>query len=157
MARATRPGSIQAAVRESVRAVGGLECASDDLGISVSVLSYGTEVSDTRPGGLGVNYLDRLGRIDGQAAVPVAQHFAHLAGGVFQPVCPHGVTAADISHITQEFSDVLAKHAEAHSHASENPGDYTAREAASQIKELDELIAASANLRAALAQKAGAS
>lgn len=157
MARATRPGSIQAAVRQSIRALGGLECASDDLGVSVSVLSYGTEVSDTRPGGLGVNYLDRLGRIDGLAAVPIAQHFAHLAGGVFQPICPEGATATNINHITQEFSDVLAKHAEAHSNASENPNDYTPHEAAAQIKELDELIATSANLRAALTRKAGLS
>jgi hypothetical protein len=62
-----------------------------------------------------------------------------------------------INHITQEFSDVLAKHAEAHSNASENPNDYTPREAAAQIKELDELIATSASLRAALMRKAGLS
>ncbi len=156
MARNSRPGSIQAAVRASLRAVGGLECASDDLGVSVATLSYGTEMSDSRPGGLGVNYLDRLGRIDPLAALPVAQHFAHLAGGVFQPVDLGGAATPDITLITREFSDVLAKHAEAHSSASANPDDYTPSEAAAQLKELDGLIAASANLRAALSRKAGA-
>ena len=86
MTRATRPGSIQSSVRAAYLAVGGLESASEDLGVSVTTLSYGTEVTDLRPGGLGVNYLDRLGRIEPLSAVPLAQHFAHLAGGVFQPV-----------------------------------------------------------------------
>lgn len=157
MTRATRPGSIQSSVRAAYLAVGGLECASEDLGVSVTTLSYGTEVTDLRPGGLGVNYLDRLGRIEPRAAVPLAQHFAHLAGGVFQPVDVRGDLAADISLLTREFSDVLAKHALAHSPGSENPTDYTAAEARDQIKELDEVVAVAMSLRAALLVRAGGS
>ena len=80
MTRMTRPGSIQDAVRQVFGAVGGLENAAADLGVSLSVLSYGTENREDRPGGLGVNYLDRLGRIEPQAAEAVARHFATLAG-----------------------------------------------------------------------------
>ena len=155
MTRATRPGSVQSAIRVAYQAVGGLECASEDLGVSVTALSYGTEVSDQRPGGLGVNYLDRLGRIEPRAAIPLAQHFAHLAGGVFHPVEVRGDLAADIGLLTREFSDVLAKHAEAHSPGSENPQDYTPREAREQIKELDEVVAVAVSLRAALLARAG--
>jgi len=155
MTRATRPGSIQSSVRAAYLAVGGLESASEDLGVSVTTLSYGTEVTDLRPGGLGVNYLDRLGRIEPLSAVPLAQHFAHLAGGVFQPVDVQGDLAADISLLTREFSDVLAKHAEAHSSDSENPTDYTAAEARDQLKELDDVIEVAVSLRAALLTRAG--
>jgi hypothetical protein len=155
MTRRTRPGSIQAAVRAAYRAVGGVECASDDLGVSAAALSYGTEITEARPGGLGVNYLDRLGRIEPRAALPVAEHFAALAGGVFQPVDLTGALAADVTHVTREFSDVLARHAEAHAPGSENPNDYTPDEAAEQIRELDELIAVSAVMRAALVRKSG--
>lgn len=154
MTRATRPGSIQAAVRKAIQAVGGLECASDDLGLSASTLSYGTEVREDRPGGLGVNYLDRLARIDAAAALPVAQHFAELAGGVFQPITARAPNGADIAVISREFSDVLAKHAEAHSDASDNPADYTPQEAQVMIKELQELVEASLMMMAGMRQKA---
>ncbi|ATG49755.1 hypothetical protein CEW89_08520 [Celeribacter ethanolicus] len=150
-----RPGSIQSAVHSAYRAVGGLESASVDLGVAVSTLSYGTERSEHRPGGIGVNYLDTLGRISPEAAVPVAEHFAHLAGGVFHPVDLKGVTSADVHRLTREFSDVLAKHAEAHSSTSQNPHDYTAREAQAQLVELDELIEAAVAFRAVLSRKAG--
>lgn len=156
MTRTARPGSIQSAVRAAYVAVGGIENAAVDLGLAISTLSYGTELNDTRPGGLGVNYLDRLCRIEPAAGVPLAQHFAHLAGGVFQPLTFDGVTAADINEVTREFSDVLTKHAEAHSPGSENPSDYTRAEAAQQVKELDELIAAAARLRGIMLVKAGA-
>lgn len=153
--RSHRPASIQSAVARVYRAVGGLECASADIGVSISVLSYGTEVTDHRPGGLGVNYLDRLGRIEPAAAVPIAQHFSALAGGVFQPVASSGDVAHDVHTLTREFSDVLARHAEAHSAASDNPSDYTPREAQGMITEIDELIAAATQLKAALMPKAG--
>jgi hypothetical protein len=155
MARNTRPGSIQAAVRQSIKGAGGLECASDDLGVSVSTLSLGSDIDDNRPGGLGVNYLDRLSRIDAKAALPLAQHFSQLAGGVFQPLMLDGAMAADINQITREFSDVLAKHAEAHSSSSANPESYTPAEARAQIVELDELMAAAASFRARLMQDFG--
>ncbi|MBU2936997.1 MULTISPECIES: hypothetical protein [Pacificibacter] len=148
--RYTRPGSIQNAVREAYGAVGGLENASIDLGIGVSTLSYGTERSEHRPGGIGVNYLDSLGRIEPRAATPIAQHFAMLAGGVFQPVDLAGVTSSDMYRIAKEFSDVLTKDAEAHSVSSENPSCYTTKEASEQLVELDELIAVAVSFRAAL-------
>jgi hypothetical protein len=151
--RYTRPGSIQNAVREAYGAVGGLENASIDLGIGVSTLSYGTERSDHRPGGIGVNYLDSLGRIEPRAATPIAQHFATLAGGVFQPVDLAGVTASDVYRIAKEFSDVLTKDAEAHSKGSIDSKGYTAKEAAEQLVELDELIAVAVSFRAALRNK----
>ncbi len=150
MTRPVRPGSIQAAVRSAIRAVGGIEAASDDLGVSMATLSYGTETRDDRPGGLGVNYLDRLGRIETAAALPLARHFAHLAGGVFQPVDLRGVTAADMARLTAEFSDVLRTDAEAHSPGSADPTRYTLAEARRQIKELDELVQAALTLKAAV-------
>lgn len=155
MTRPVRPGSIQAAVRAAYRAVGGIECASNDLGLAISSLSYGTEQRDDRPGGIGVNHLDRLGRIEAAAAQPIAQHFAHLAGGVFQPVDLSGVTGADIARLTSEFSDVLSAHSAAHSAASLDPTGYTPKEAEGQIRELDELVQAALALRAALVVKAG--
>jgi hypothetical protein len=151
--RYTRPGSIQNAVREAYGAVGGLENASIDLGIGVSTLSYGTERSEHRPGGIGVNYLDSLGRIEPRAATPIAQHFAALAGGVFQPVDLAGVTASDVYRVAKEFSDVLTKDALAHSKGSDDPNGYTFKEAGEQLVELDELIAAAVNFRAALLVK----
>ena len=154
MTRRVRPGTIQAAVGAAYKGAGGLEAVAADLGVSLSVLSYGTELREDRPGGLGVNYLDRLGRIDSAAALPIAQHFATLAGGFFQPVDLGGALAGDIHALTREFSDVLQKHAEAHSDASENPAGYTAAEAAAQIKEIDEMIAAASRLRAAMVAKA---
>lgn len=157
MTRATRPGSIQSAVVQVYDSLGGIKNAAVDAGVSMSTLSYGTEVSDDRPGGLGVNYLDRLGRIDPAAARPMADHFSHLAGGVFQPVSAPGETGAEIHRLTAEFSDVLNRHAEAHSGASGNPDDYTPPEAAAQVRELDELIAISLTFRAAMIRKAGGS
>ncbi len=155
MTRATRPGSIQEVVRAAYRAAGGIESASADLNLSLSVLSYGTEQRDDRPGGLGVNYLDRLGRMEPDAARPIAQHFAQLAGGVFMPLDQTGVTARDINQVTKEFSDVLAQHAAAHSAGSENPDDYTQAEAFVQVQELTELIQAAAAFRTIMIKKAG--
>ena len=149
-----RPGSIQSAISSAFSAVHGLENVSVDLGVSVTTLSYGTAVDEARPGGLGVNYIDRLGRMHSEAAVPIAEHFAALAGGVFQPVDLKGVTGADVHRLTREFSDVLTKHAEAHSSASENPQDYTAKEAQAQLVELEDLIEAAVAFRAVLSRKA---
>lgn len=155
MTRAVLPGSIQAAVRAAYHAVGGIEAAGVDLGLSISTLSYGTEVSEQRPGGLGVAYLDRLGRMSAPAAEPLARHFAQLAQGVFCPLDLGGVTAADINAVTREFADVLDFHAKAHSDASPLPGDYTRAEALDQARELAELAEAAMKLRAALMARAG--
>lgn len=153
--RKARPASIQSAVQSSIRAAGGLEAVANDLGVGVSTLSHGTEISESRPGGLGINYLDRLGRIVPEAAMPIAQHFAIMAGGIFQPMALDGPTAGDIHRLTREFSDVLQQHAEAHSSSSVHPDDYTRDEAEQQIRELDEVIATAAQFRSVLCAKAG--
>lgn len=152
--RGVRPGSIQAAVQRAIKAAGGLECASDDIGVSVSNLSRATACEDDRPGGLGVNHLDRLGRIIPGAAEPLAEHFAHLAGGVYQPIAGGGNIDADIGHLTAEFADVLTVHAEAISERSERGRDYSPAERKRQIKELDELVRVAVRLRALLCDDA---
>lgn len=154
MTRATTPGTIQEAVQASYDAYGDQKTIAGDLGIAGSSVSYGTEVQDIRPGGLGVNYLDRLGRIKPAAAEPIAQYFAALAGGVFQPVALKGALAADVHRLTREFSDVLALHAAAHSSASGNPNDYTPFEARKQVREVDELVAVAMQFRAHLLVRA---
>lgn len=150
MTRAVRPASIQSSIQAAYRAAGGLECVAHDLGVSIATLSYGVELNDARPGGLGANYLDRLGRIVPASARPIADHFCHLAGGVFQPVAFEGQVGLDMARLAKEFSDVLTRHAEAHSALSVDPGGYTPAEAAVQLRELDELIAAAVALRAAV-------
>ena len=92
MTRYTRPGTIQAAVSSCYEAAGGVSKVARLLGLQNSTVSYGTEENEARPGGIGVNYLDRLAEWNGGCAVPIAQYFAALAGGVFQPVETHGVT-----------------------------------------------------------------
>lgn len=153
--RGVRPGSIQEAVQRSIRAGGGLECVSADIGVSTANLSRATACEDDRPGGLGINHLDRLGRIVPEAAAPLAEHFAHLAGGFFQPMQISGPLGLDMSRLTAEFADVLQVHLEAMSERSENPADYTVAEARGALKEVDELLAAAARVRAALLDKAG--
>lgn len=156
MTRPVRPGSIQAAVRAAIRASGGLECVSDDLGVSIATLSLGTEQRDDRPGGLGVNYLDRLGRIEAGSALPIAEHFGHLAGGVFVPVDLGGAVAAEFAQVAKEFADVVNGHVAATSAASSDPEDYTVQEALAQAQELLELASATMKMRAMLLAKAGA-
>ncbi|WP_422028115.1 hypothetical protein [Roseovarius sp.] len=84
--RAAKPGSVQCCVQEAYRAAGGLECVSDDLGLSISTLSQHTEKPDGRKkaGGLGINYADTLARMHPAVAVVLAEHFAALAGGRFE-------------------------------------------------------------------------
>ncbi|MDO6722621.1 hypothetical protein Q4560_05035 [Celeribacter halophilus] len=148
--RGVRAGSIQSAVRDAMKGAGGLECASIDLGISVSTLSYGTSVDEARPGGLGVNYLDRLGRMHRAAALPMAQHFSTLAGGFFEPVNLDGLADVEIHDLTAEFSEVLREHAFAHSSASQDPSGYTDAEKRKMIESLTRLSKSTARLRAGL-------
>ncbi len=153
--RNNRPDSIQEAVRASIKAAGGLEAASNDLGLSVSSLSRASGSDEDRPGGLGVNYLHTLGRVVPAAAVPIAAHFSRLAGGVFQPLPDKGPLLANINTLMREFSDVLDVHAHAHSERSDDPSDFTRDEAAKAIKEVDELVQAALVYRAALVEKFG--
>ncbi|PCJ75590.1 MAG: hypothetical protein COA53_06525 [Rhodobacteraceae bacterium] len=152
--RRVRPGSIQSSVQASISAAGGLECVSDDIGVSTANLSRATACDDDRPGGLGINHFDRLGRIIPASAVPLAQHFAHLAHGVFIPLATECVVGADMSELMLKFSSVLATHSEAMSERSKLPNDYTPNEARETIKQMDDMMAASAVVRAALSAKA---
>lgn len=153
--RNTKPDSIQDSVRASIKAAGGLEAASNDLGLSVSSLSRASGSDEDRPGGLGVNYLHTLGRVVPGSAEPIAIHFARLAGGVYQPLPNKGPLLANINTVMREFTDVLDVHAHAHSERSENPEDYTREEAIAALKETDELVQAVLVWRAALAEKIG--
>jgi hypothetical protein len=151
--RYTEPGTIQETVSEAYQAAGGVTAVARFLGLSLSTASYGTENSEHRPGGIGVNYLERLGMWKPECAEPVAVHFADLAGGVFQPMPTGGALSSDLSTLMKEFSDVVAHHAAAHSEASENPNDFTPREARAAKKELDELVRAALVYGAALAAR----
>lgn len=148
--RNARPDSIQDTVRQSITAAGGLEAASSDLGLSVSSLSRASACEDERPGGLGINHLHRMGRIVPEAAVPIASHFARLAGGIFQPFPMRGTNLAGINSLMKEFSDVLDNHVRCHSEVSENPATFTPQEARAQLKEIDELLQAGSAYRAGL-------
>lgn len=148
--RNTQPDTIQDTVRQSITAAGGLEAASSDLGLAVSSLSRASSDEDDRPGGLGINHLHRLGRIVPPAAIPIARHFARLAGGIFQPLPDHGTHLGGINSVMKEFSDVLNNHVRAHSDESENPEAFTPNEAHQQVKDLDELFQVAGAYRAAL-------
>lgn len=91
--RATKAGTIQEVLQSAYTAGGGLNAVSGAIGVSPATLSQATVVNDERPGGLGLNYLDRLARMSPEAAAPVAHHFAALAGGRYQPVDVGGVDA----------------------------------------------------------------
>lgn len=152
--RNNRPGSIQAAIQESYTAAGGLENVSRDVGISITTLSYGTKVDEDRPGGLGINYLDRLCRIEPKAAEALARHFAALAGGIYMPLgAGAGPLHGELSELMRDMSEVVAQHGAAHSAASADPGDYTLGEARDQIRWLDRLLSTGARFRGALVQK----
>lgn len=136
--RQVKAGSIQDAVRSAYTAAGGLESSANDLGLSPALLSRAVDANDEqRPGGLGVNYLHRLSRIVPEAAAPIAEHFARLAGGEYrarQDQTPSGCIHALMS----EFSDIMKCHAEAFSEASPNPNGFTPAEAKAALKEVAE-------------------
>ncbi|TMV86129.1 hypothetical protein FGG78_20160 [Thioclava sp. BHET1] len=97
-------GSIQSAIQRAYDACDGLKKVGEALGVLPSTLSYGTEVREDRPGGLGVNYLDRLCRMSPKAAVVIAQHFAAIAGGVFQPIAAAEENLVELSAIVAKES-----------------------------------------------------
>lgn len=150
MARYTPPCSFQETVARVIRAAGGVEAAADQLMTSITTVSNGTALDEGRPGGFGGNYLARLARWSPACALPLAEFFAAHAGGVFQPINLGGASGENIHRIMKEFSDVLATHAEAHSASSADPEDYTPREAAAQIAEVDEVMAELSAFRARL-------
>ncbi|WP_170335016.1 hypothetical protein [Ruegeria arenilitoris] len=151
--RNMRPDSIQEAVRASITAAGGLEAASNDLGLSVTTLSRASGTDDDRPGGLGVNYLHTLGRVVPASAASIAQHFARLHGGVYVPPFKDGPMSSNINTLTREFSDVLNAYTKAHSEESENPNDFTPAEARTTAREAIELAQHALAFASALEEK----
>ena len=151
--RSVRPGSIQSAVRGSITAAGGLECVSNDLGVSVTTLSRATDLDEERPGGLGVNHLHRLGLIVSISAEPLARHFASLAGGFYHPIDIKTTSGADMASLTLQFSKLLAVYADAQADHSALLEDYASDSAERALSQIDELIATAATIRATLAGK----
>ncbi|PYE80397.1 hypothetical protein [Pseudoroseicyclus aestuarii] len=112
MSRNHPAGSVQDAVSRAYTAAGGLEAASDMLGLTASTLSEATAKSAKRPHGLGVNHLDRLARMSPEAARVLAEHFAAHAGGVFHP-SGAGAAGADnllaqIGVSSKEFGEAIS-------------------------------------------------
>ena len=111
--RAAKPGSIQRCIQEAYRAAGGLECVSDDIGLSAGTLSEHTEKPNGRKkaGGLGVNYVDTLSRMHPEVAVVMAQHFASLAGGRFERFEPGDVRQAweHVASLAREVAEAVEK------------------------------------------------
>jgi hypothetical protein len=144
-------GSIQDAVKSAYIAAGGVTKVSDYLGVLTSVLSYGTEMREDRPGGLGVNYLDRLGRMNPEAARVLAQHFAALAGGVFRPVeADGGKSLSDLcAELAKEGGEALAATMRAMQSAK-------VRDYAEALREMDESIEAGSRTRALIAEEMAA-
>lgn len=99
--RKTKPGSVQSAIQQSYTVSGGLEVVQAATGVSLSTLSYGTELREDRPGGIGINYIDRLARMDAKAAEPIARHFALLAGGHFQSSDEHAAGLSALQHASK--------------------------------------------------------
>lgn len=151
--RPQRYGTIQNAVCDSVEATGKRhQDVAAFLGIRGSTLSYGMELSETRPGGLGVNYLHRLGVDCPAAAVPLAQHFAGLAGGVFSPVELSG----NVTSIYTQCGDVARECGEAQAaiiRAAEMASHQSVAEAE---REIDEAVAALMRARGAISAIRGA-
>lgn len=146
-------GSIQEAVQSAYRASGHTnEEIAELLGVRGSTVSYGSEMSEARPGGLGVNYLHRLGRMRPAAAVPIAQHFAGLGGGVFAPVEVTGNVESLFSHcgtVARECGEAQAAALRAAERASAD-----ACEAAE--REIDEAVQALLRARAMIRHQRGA-
>lgn len=143
-------GSVLEATSKAVETYGGVKEVSNTLGISISNVSRSYSGEEDRPGGMGVRYLDTLGRIKPEAAEPMACHFARVAGGMFIPMPGNGPISSDIHRLTKEFSDVLQHHAESHSENSADPTDYTPQEAQRAAKEVLELLQVGTSLFAAL-------
>lgn len=127
--RQAKPGSMQAAIRATITKAGGLDAAAADMEVSTTTLSRATDIDEVRPGGLGVNYLHRLGRLSPRAIAPIAHHFAQLSGGYFVPIDFKASQGADISAVMDEFSKVLSYHSQVHSSDTAPLSNYTAREA----------------------------
>lgn len=151
-------GTIQDAVQRAYDAFHdrdgktGVERIARRLGTVKSTVSYGTEISDDRPGGIGVNYLDRLGQEQPAVALPIAQHFAALAGAVVQP-------AAEGSNVAclYSLSGIVAKECgEAQAATIAAAQSVCARDCDKAVREIDEAVAALLRAKAEILAKRGA-
>ncbi|GHF71020.1 hypothetical protein [Seohaeicola zhoushanensis] len=150
--RATKAGTIQDAVQRCYRAAGGVEAVAEQLGLANSTVSYGTERNEARPGGIGVNYLVRLAMIDARCALPLAEFFSDLAGGVYQPVLP----AADVISLYARCGLVAKECGEAQAAAIQAADTRSPRDIEAAEREIDEAIASLVRQRAALRSERGA-
>lgn len=123
--RHVRPGSIQDAVTSAYATAGGLECVANDIGVSTTLLSRAVDANDEqRPGGLGINYLHRLSRIVPEAAAPIAEHFAKLAGGRFVPSRSEMGAECLVQHgivVSKESGEAISKLLEAAQNPDKRP------------------------------------
>ncbi|PTW43924.1 hypothetical protein [Rhodovulum kholense] len=153
MARAQKAGTIQDAIRGALDATGKKDRdIADFLGIRGSTLSYGTEENEDRPGGLGVNYLDRLCKLFPAAAAPLAQHFAGLAGGVFQPIDLGPNVASLYSHC----SDIAKECGEAQAATLRAAESAKGRDCQEAEREIDEAVEALLRAKAIIRKQRGA-
>ncbi|MGR3823837.1 MAG: hypothetical protein ACU0A5_14810 [Salipiger marinus] len=105
--RNTPKETIQSVVERAYEAAGGIQSAAADLGLAQSTLSEHTEIpKGKRAGGLGINYVDTLARINSGSAAVLAEHFAALAGGTF-----HAIRSDDEPRETWEHVAALVKEA----------------------------------------------
>lgn len=146
-------GTIQSAVSDAVDATGKKhKDVATFLGIRGSTLSYGMEDNEDRPGGLGVNYLHRLAMDYPAAAVPIAQHFAAMAGGVFQPVD----ISSNVTSLYEQCGDVAKECGEAQAATIRAAEKACARSDREAVAEIDEAVAALLNARAAILARGAA-
>lgn len=151
--RKVRPGSVHEVMQQVIKEGGGLEAVGAEISLSVSNLSRAVGDPDTRPGGLGVSYLDTLGRIVPETAAPVAKHFASLAGGSFQPFPKGNNAPVGFHNVAKEFGDVATAYGIAHSQESLDSTRLTKEEAIKLREEVRELVQAGALFLASLDQK----
>ncbi|WP_353472342.1 hypothetical protein PVT71_13695 [Salipiger sp. H15] len=145
--RPQRYATIQNAVCEAVEATGKRhQDVAAFLGIRGSTLSYGMEDNEDRPGGIGVNYLHRLAMDCPAAAVPLARHFAGLAGGVFQPV----VSATNVTSLYAHCGEIARECGEAQAAAIRAAEKASSRSIADAEREIDEAVAALLRAKAAI-------
>ncbi|TMV11922.1 hypothetical protein [Arenibacterium halophilum] len=149
--RATKVGTIQDAVARCYRAVGGVEAVAEQLGLANSTVSYGTEVNEARPGGIGVNYLVRLALHDSRCAVPLAEFFADHAGGVFEPV----LSQADVISLYARCGLVAKECGEAQAAIIRAAETLKAGHLDEAEREIDEAIAVLVKAKADVRQKRG--
>lgn len=139
--RKARAGSIHEVMQEVVTIGGGVEAVGAEIGVNASTVSRAVAgETEGRPGGIGVIYLHTLSRIVPECAVPIARHFAALAGGIFKPY-PKGKSAPVQFHcVAKEFGDLATAYGQAYSEESEDPTTLTDDERVKLLRELEELL-----------------